>query len=163
MKKITNLILLFSLIISCQKAKVDDRKKQNKNDFSTIELKVERGAFHNDTFILKDTVITFYPEKEQDSDLNQQYYTISEQAISKSERDLFLQKILDAGIWNLNEKYTPEDSCTSNVIITISLTGKTKRIECEDFVRECPDIIKFIESEMVRLHGKGLERIFLPG
>lgn len=163
MKKITTLVLFFTIIVSCQKTIVDKDKDDKKNDFSTLELKVERGAFHNDTFILKDTIVTFYPEEVIDSVEYQQYYKISDQSISKATRDKFIQQILDTDIWNLNEKYTPDGSCTSNLTVTINLNGKTKRIECDDFERGCPSIIKFIESEIVGLHGKNLKRIFLPG
>ena len=166
MKKIIPFILLFSIFVSCQETKKNNTKQDIKTDFSTIELKVERGAFHYDTFILKDTTITFYPESKIDSIENsehQKYYKTSVNIISNSERNTLIQHLLDADIWNLKEKYTPEGSCTSNVVVTIRLNGKTERIQCDDFVRGCPNIIKFIEKEMVRLHGKGLKRIFLPG
>ena len=163
MYKITLFIVLFTTAISCQKSKNDQEKLSDKSDFSTIVLKVERGAFHNDSFVLMDTLITFYPENEMESTEYQAYYMISEEAISKFDRDQLIQKIVDANIWELQDKYTPDESCTSNLTVTISLDGKTKNIICDDFERGCPDIIKFIENKMVRLHGKGLKRIFLPG
>jgi len=166
MKKITKLILLIFMVVSCQKTKVDENKKNDEVDFSTIELRVDRGAFHYDSFVLKDTTIIFYPEKEIDSvktPEHQKYYKTASTSISKSERDQFIQQLLDANIWNLKEKYTPMGECTTNLIITITLNGKTKKIVCDDFNRGCPESIMSIEKEIVRLHGKGLKRIFLPG
>ncbi|MBJ2175152.1 hypothetical protein JBL43_12940 [Aureibaculum sp. A20] len=169
MQKLIVLFLLFTSIVACQKPKVNDSNENNNTDFSTLELKVERGAFHYDTFVLKDSTITFYPQKEMDSlELSdsveyQDYYTTSEKAISKADRDTLVQKIIAADIWDLKEEYTPNESCTSMLTVTFSLNGKTKKIVSEDFDRGCPEIIKYIESELVRLHGKKLKRIFLPG
>lgn len=38
-------------------------EQKSKIDSSSIEITVERGAFHYDKFVLKDTLITFYPSK----------------------------------------------------------------------------------------------------
>ncbi|WP_117885416.1 DUF6438 domain-containing protein [Aureibaculum luteum] len=163
MQKLIVLFLFFTSIVACQKPKVNDSNENNNTDFSTIELTVERGAFHYDTFVLKDTTITFHPQKEMDSVEHQEYYTKSEKHISKADRDVLVQKIIAADIWDLKDKYTPDESCTSMLTVTFSLNGKTKKIVSEDFDRGCPEIIKYIESELVRLHGKELKRIFLPG
>ena len=169
MQKISVLILLFIALLACQKPKINEVKEADKIDFSTVELKVERGAFHYDTFILKDTIITFFPQKEidsteqNDSVKHKDYYIKSEKAILRTDRDALVQKIIAADIWDLKEQYTPNESCTSRLTVRFTLNGKTKKIVSEDFDRGCPEIIKYIESELVRLHGKGLKRIFLPG
>ncbi|MGD1843242.1 MAG: hypothetical protein ACFB0B_20470 [Thermonemataceae bacterium] len=130
-------------------------------DFSTVKITLKRGAFHYDAFILEDTVLTFYPEKELDN--GDKYYQKSVHSISKAERDQLIKKILAADIWQLKEQYTTERSCTSGTEVHFALDGKEKIVTCQDCGSSCPEILRFIENELVRLHGKDLKRIYLPG
>ncbi|GAA4114097.1 hypothetical protein GCM10022393_13380 [Aquimarina addita] len=134
-------------------------------DSSTIVLIVERGAFHYDKFVLKDTILSFYPDTENsiNKDTLASYHTYSTQKVSKTERNQLIKKILESDFFNLKDTYNNQASCNSMLTITLSLGNKHKKILCDDFKRDCPMLLQYLESEIIRLHGYKLKRIFLPG
>ncbi len=165
-------ILLFSFLISS----CGDTNKNNINisgtlkssniqsvDYSNVELIVERGAFHYDKFVLKDTLITFIPTSEITGEGNDKYNHVLEQRISKKERDKLINYIIDNGFFELENTYYSQSSCSSSLKITFKFGDKTKIIVSEDFERECPDLLKHIEKQIIILHDKDLKRISLPG
>ncbi len=164
-KHLPVLLLLFLLACSnTSENKVNITKSENnKNNYSEIVLTVKRGAFHYDKFILKDTIITFYPAKEKLLEKYDKYNYISEQKISKQTRDQFIKHIVDAGFFKLKNKYNSQTTCNSSLIVTLKLGDKTKRIISEDYQRKCPELLKFIEKQIILLHNKKLVRVILPG
>lgn len=132
-------------------------------DYSNILLTIERGAFHYDKFILKDTLITFYPSSENFRMENDNYNQISEQIISKQTRNKFIKKIIEDGFLKLKDSYSNNTSCNSHLTVTFKFNNQSKKIVSEDFERECPELLKFIEQEIIRMHNKNLNRILLPG
>ena len=182
MKPLKFIILLISLsVFACSEPNTKHSSKANNHinievnsksnilsrtsiiDSSSIILTIERGAFHYDKFILKDTIITFYPSTKNLSKENDKYNQFSEQIISKQTRNKFIDKIIGDGFFKLNNSYSSNTSCNSHLTVTLKLNNQTKKIVSEDFQRECPELLKFIEQEIIRMHSKNLKRILLPG
>ncbi|WBU90336.1 hypothetical protein [Cellulophaga omnivescoria] len=172
--------LLFSLLLLClfacnltsnknadkSNGNVDtELEQQSKIDSSSIEITVERGAFHYDKFVLKDTLITFYPPKKSIGigiD-NSNYNQISEQVISTQTRNNLVKKILNDGFFKLKNFYASNTTCNSHLTVTVKFNNQLKKVISEDFDRECPELLKFIEQEVIKMHNKELKRILLPG
>ncbi len=157
------LLLLSAILLSCSKTV----KKKNSNlqaqtvDSNTIELTIKRGAFHYDKFVLKDTVVTFYPSTETVED--DKYNTISSQNISIQQRDELINYILEESFFKLKSRYSNQTTDNSILEVTLKMDGQNKTIECDDFERGCPKILQYIEQQIITLHNKGLKRIYLPG
>ena len=164
--KILSCVILL-LIFACSETNKNNNetgKAENQViDSSKVELIIERGAFHYDKFVLKDTIITFYPSSKSTGIRFDKYNHISEQKISKKKRTEFINYIIDNGIFDLNDTYSNETTCSSSLIITFKFGNQTKKIISEDFDRGCPDLLKFIEKQIILLHNKDLVRIILPG
>ncbi len=169
MKKVFYLLIISFIHISCSSKKTtnSNKEKENNMNFSTFELIVERGAFHYDSFVLKDTILTFFPEKENISNTTnielKKYYEKSEQKISRKQLKKFIEKLQKSNIWELNNNYTCNSTCTSALKVILKIEDKEKTIQCQDFKRDCPEIIQYIEDKLIDLHHKKLKRIFLPG
>lgn len=166
------LLLLIMITICCSNIKDKQSNTTNKKksmaltiDSTAIKLIVKRGAFHYDKFVLRDTTITFYPANERlgNEEEHALYNTISEQKIAKKERNQFIKKILNDGFFDLKDSYQSKTSCNSMLTVSISFNNKSKKVVCDDFIRSCPTLLKFIEQEIIRLHNQKLKRIFLPG
>lgn len=160
--------LILSLVVAIASCTTcNDQGAQNKKEksdgFSGFELTVERGAFHYDKFVLKDMSITFYPSQPNMGEDYKMYCDTSVRQITKVQRDIFAKKIIDGGVLSMKDEYRNHSSCDSHMTITIKYSGKVKKIVCEDYIRGCPGLLQFIEAEIVRLHGKGLKRVVLPG
>ncbi|WP_299674899.1 hypothetical protein [uncultured Tenacibaculum sp.] len=163
MKKSILFLFIITFLINCSRS--IEKKDAILN---SIEIKLERGAFHYDTFILKDTLLSFYPEKLSNNALGNEselakYYQKSEQYISKTQLMNLIQKIETSNIWNLSENYSCESSCTSNLTVHIKYKEQQKTITCEDYKCDCPELLQYLENELIKLHGKDLKRIDLPG
>ncbi|MDO6492875.1 MULTISPECIES: hypothetical protein [unclassified Cellulophaga] len=138
-------------------------EQKSKIDSSNIEITVERGAFHYDKFVLKDTLITFYPSKENIGVDNSDYNQISEKVISVQTRNNLVKKILNDGFFKLKNFYASNTTCNSHLTVTVKFNNQLKKVISEDFDRECPELLKFIEQEVIKMHNKELKRILLPG
>lgn len=132
-------------------------------DFSSAVLKIERGAFHYDQFILKDTTLTFYPSSQKLDEQFNQYNVGSEQKISSETRNRLINHIINNGIFDLKDSYSCKSSCNSELIVTFNFKDQSKKITSEDYQCNCPELLKFIEKEIIRLHNKNLKRVLLPG
>ncbi|WP_128755385.1 hypothetical protein [Aquimarina sediminis] len=150
-------------IKSLQVSKSDTISSKSSMDFSSAVIQVERGAFHYDKFVLKDTVITYYPSSEKFEKKYDAYNYTSEQKISKSTRDSLISYVVNNGFFDLKDSYSSKSSCASQLIVTFKWDNRSKRIVSEDFERDCPELLKYIEAQIVILHHKNLKRIFLPG
>ncbi|SNR14972.1 DUF6438 domain-containing protein [Tenacibaculum jejuense] len=161
-------VFLVLILISCTFIDCSYKKKEQKTQQKSLEITIERGAFHYDTFILKDTLLSFNPEKLDNNVLGNEselakYYQKSEQKISQQQLKQLIQKIEDSNIWRLNNQYGCDRSCTSNLKVTIQLGEKKKIISCDDYKCGCPEILQYLENELIKLQGKDLKRIDLPG
>ena len=156
------LCIIFFSFLSCNSV---EKNKYNEieSSFEGVQLTVERGAFHYDKFILNDTIITFYPEEVINSENSTKYNKVSSTQISKKQRDQFIEELLAKGILKLKSKYTTYDSCTSALKVMFTYKDETKIIQCNDYTRGCPELLQYIENEIIRLHDKNLKRIYLPG
>ena len=173
MKQILLIFISLSLFACNQSNKKSTDKDNNESeleldqptkiDSSSIQITVERGAFHFDKFILKDTLITFYPSKENIGVDNKDYNQISEQAISIQTRNNFVKKIIDDGFFKLKNTYTSNTTCNSHLTVTVKFNNQLKKVVSEDFDRECPALLKYIEKEVIKMHNKKLKRFVLPG
>lgn len=138
-------------------------EQKSKIDSSSIEITVERGAFHYDKFVLKDTLITFYPSKENIGVDNSNYNQISKKIISVQTRNNFVKKILNDDFFKLKNFYASNTTCNSHLTVTVKFNNQLKKVVSEDFDRECPELLKYIEKEIIRMHSKELKRYLLPG
>ncbi len=162
-----SLLLILLIIFSCSESNRKEYMKVKINnqidDSSSIMLTVERGAFHNDKFVLKDTILTFYPSSEKLNKKNDKYNQISEQIISRKQRNKFIDKIIRDGFFKLKNSYSSSTSCNSHLTVTLKVKNQNKKIISEDFERNCPELLKFIEKEIIGMHSKNLIRVLLPG
>ncbi len=161
-------IIIILFILGC--AEINNKNNfskiintKNNIDSSKIELIVERGAFHYDKFVLLDTTITFYPSSNKFDEKYDKYNHILKKNISKQKRNELINYIIDNGFFKMKDEYHNQTSCNSPLIVTFKLGDKTKKIVSDDFERDCPELLKYIENQIVILHNKNLERIFLPG
>ncbi|WP_282087476.1 hypothetical protein [Aquimarina algiphila] len=157
------LLLLPAILFSCSKTveKKDSNTQTQVIDSNLIELTIERGAFHYDRFVLKDTIITFYPSAEMVE--NNKYNVTSSQNITIQQRDELINYLQEKSFFKLKNRYSNQTSDNSILKITLKMNGKNKTIECDDFERGCPEILQYIEQQIIALHNKGLKRIYLPG
>lgn len=166
-KPLLSLLIFIFYFIGCSQQQ-SKMKKESKKE-SSIEIIVERGAFHYDKFVLKDSIVTFYPEKEIEvnsnskNDEQKKYYQKSQQQISKKQLKNILLQLEENDIWKLKDIYKCNSSCTSSLKVILKIDGKEKTIKCQDFKRDCPQIIQYIENQLIELHSKNLKRVMLPG
>ncbi len=157
------MVLLFFVLLIGKACTQKNIKKDPINHNTSAVLIVKRGAFHYDQFILKDTLLTFHPNHEiKISDLTP-YDKKSEKVIAASAKNDFIQSIIDRGFFDLKEYYPCMNSCSSRLTITLTVGNKTKKVIAEDYIRDCPQLLQDIEKEIIKLHGKDLIRIHLPG
>lgn len=153
-------VFLFLIVFfSCKESKTQD-----KINYKTTTLTIKRGAFHYDTFVLKDSVIYFQPNKEQMiGKFSSAYTKASHKVISSATKKKLINHILQADFMKLEAKYPCKSSCTSMLEVSLTINGKTKTVQAEDYQRDCPKLLQWIEKEIIKLHGKDLYRSSLPG
>lgn len=140
------------------KASVEGFQEERK----TYTLKVERSAFHYDSFILKDDTLRYIPQERSDHP-NALYNRPTQRILDSAVTNNLIRKIVHDGFWQLDPTYKSSSSCTSPLKITLQVNEKSKTVICDDFVRDCPELIKYIDQKVVELEGNGLKRIYLPG
>ncbi len=106
--------------------------------------------------------ITFLPESES-KHTEIKYNQTSETKLDTNSTKKFFNEIEKKGFWKLKDNYKAESSCTSELSITLEKDGKTKTVTCDDFKRDCPNLIKYIDKKVVEFEGNDLKRIYLPG
>ena len=134
-----------------------------KNAYITdYKLTVQRGAFHYDSFLMIVDEIRYIPDstsKHKETQYNRHSETKLERDMAKD----FFAEIENRGFWELKNRYRIKSSCTSELIVTLQVNGKSKTVICDDFERDCPNLIKYIDKKVVELEGNNLKRIYLPG
>ncbi|WP_194851799.1 DUF6438 domain-containing protein [Nonlabens antarcticus] len=158
---ICSAICLLLFFASCKSDKNTDSIPPQEDLVNMIIVK--RGAFHYDTFELEDTIVKFIPKDSGMIEEFPQYTMPSETHISKEESNDFFEQIVEMGFFELKDNYKSKTTDNSMLEVSVAYNGKIKTVASEDFQRNCPEVLQFIENEMVRLHGKDLKRRLLPG
>lgn len=164
-------ILMLLVVLSTSCTLLGKKDKQNttkvevieKTKTDVLELHIGRGAFHYDKFILKDSVITYYPTEEGFETGFTQYHKKSSQRISNKEIQDLIDHIKRNTILAMKEEYPSPTSDNSALFITITYNEQVKQIFCEDFERSCPEALQYLERQIIKLHKRDLKRINLPG
>lgn len=162
MKKISTILFLINFLFlrSC----IDKKPVQSTNQptDTNYTLTLKRGAFHDDPFsiILDSLNYTKIDHTYFEDEKNNQNSTVKINSLNAIN---FFKEIDAKGFWTLKSKYTSETSCTSELKITLPIDSQTKTIYCDDFERDCPELLKYIEKKVVELEGQNLNRIYLPG
>lgn len=163
--KIQNPFFLFvclSIALYCtNKGKKADISSEN-NGPKDFRLVLSRGAFHYDRFELTANKIEFIPDSTAQHDMAQ-YSTFSETELDSLLTMAFLKEVEERGFWKLKNTYGSSSSCTSELRVTLEKEKRTKTVICDDFERDCPELIKYIDKKIVELEGNDLKRIYLPG
>ncbi|MCB0478506.1 MAG: hypothetical protein R2799_16175 [Crocinitomicaceae bacterium] len=167
------MLVLFFMGTACQNEGESNIAKFKSNtesgnkviDYSKVILKIERGAFHYDTFIVDQEAVRFLPKEERTgtNKADLKYYTASTTKISKEDFKELIDFVLINDFLRMENYYEDLSSCQSDLKISLTIGDKVKIIHCSDFQRGCPDLIYQIENKVIDLHGKQLQRKFLPG
>ncbi|NER18303.1 hypothetical protein [Spongiivirga citrea] len=156
-KVICIFLLMIGFNFSCQNS-----KKTDTNTTAEKTLVVERGAFHYDVFTIKNDSIFFEPKQIREG-ATSRYYTPFGKKLSKERLDAFFSLLDSDSFMMLNDHYDSNKSDNSILVVTYTFGDNSKTITCEDFERNCPNVMQYIEQHMIRLSGKDLKRINLPG
>lgn len=124
---------------------------------------MDRGGFHYDCFELTPTALYFYPNNEIDSFYLKKYRTFHKVEMDTAVTLAFFRELEARGIWNLKEYYEDESSDTSGLRVIFKADDRETIIECDDYIRSCPELIHYIEEKIIELEGNDLKRIYLPG
>ena len=139
MKLVLSLLVFVIFFAACSESSKGQHNQQKQSndqeikdavvpDTSSVLLKIERGAFHYDKFVLRDTILTFYPSSDQFDSKDEGYNRMSRKTISKEKRNRWARYLIDNGIFDLSPVYANDASCNSELIVTFSFNGQTKKI-----------------------------------
>ncbi|TPN86980.1 hypothetical protein [Aquimarina algicola] len=158
-------VLITSTLTYCLQSKNNNtlnRHLGSKNAHN-IELTLSRGAFHGDAFQLIGNELTHLTNKPENIKINSEYDKNSTVILSDSIINSLVQEINEDHILELDTLYKSNFSCNSMLRVNIKIDTIEKTIFCEDYIRGCPDKLSDLETKLIRLHGKNLKRIYLPG
>ncbi len=150
--------LLISFLVYC--GYNTNKKTTISSDMYTLTVK--RGGYHNDMFQLIGNSIFYFPDS-TDVKTIERFNVSSVTPLEKKVVDSFFSKLESERFWTLNERYRTDTSCSSSIEITLEHDGRSKTVFCEDFGRDCPDLIKYIDQSIVVFEGNDLKWTFLPG
>lgn len=156
------LCLCLALAIYFSKKQDQQLALQNYKPLSNYKLVVNRGAFHYDRFIVTVDKIVYIPLTDSNH-IKAKYNKLSEVLPNDQETKSFFDKIESEGFFKLKNIYEATSSCTSKLEVSIELNGKIKSVSCDDFERDCPELVKYINQKVVELEGNDLKRIYLTG
>lgn len=164
MKYIYPKLLFICLAIAVYCNNKSDKQKtigasHPKNEYRLV---VKRGAFHYDRFDITKNKIRYTPDSSSSKEIDT-YNSHSETYLDSLPTIGFFKKIEADGFWNLKDRYRSESTCASQLIITLTVNEKSKTVICDNFERDCPDLIKYIDRKVVELQGNDLKRIYPPG
>ncbi|WP_273567842.1 hypothetical protein [Maribacter halichondriae] len=157
-----------ALLIFIALAKYYDRNPNvskvdvNEKNYKSYKLLVERGAFHDDSFQLTFDSIVFVPSANSFHDV-EKYILYNTVSLDSSLTINFFKELEYEGFWKLKDTYKTESSCTSQLRVTLMKGQKSKTVLCDDFERDCPELMKYIDKKVVELEGNDLKRFYLPG
>jgi len=156
------LFICLAIAIYCNNKPDKQKKTGTLTPNNKYALIVKRGVFHNDSFEITKNKISYTPDSSSSKEVGK-YNNYSETFLDTLSTIGFFKKIEADGFWNLKDTYRSESSCTSQLIITLKVNEKSKTVICDDFERDCPNLIKYIDRKVVELQGNDLNRIYLPG
>lgn len=162
--KLSNTLLLCFVLAVCLFVykKKESNKPQMASPVQEFELIVSRGAFHYDCFELTPTSLSYFPEQNSQH-LDAKYKNPSKVTLNREIVETFILEIETRGFWDLKTNYRSTSSCSSELRVTLFMNGTYKSIRCDDYEKDCPEILKFIEQKIVELEGNNLKRVYLPG
>jgi len=141
----------------------ENRKSAVKSEsFKSYKLVVKRGPFHYDSFVMSIGQIQYLRNKNQKHGV-EKYNKSSPGKIDSMKALNLFREIEQKGFWKLKNHYKTTSSCTSELAVTLEKDKEAKTVICDDFERDCPDLIKYIDKKVVELEGNDLKRIYLPG
>lgn len=156
------LCICLALVLYCSKKSDSNKPNPKPSALKHYKITVNRGAFHYDRFELTSEKITFLPESESKHP-EVKYNKTSETKLDTDSTKKFFKEIEKKGFWKLKDNYKAGSSCTSELKVTLKKEGKSKTVICDDFERDCPDLIKYIDKKAVEFEGNDLKRIYLQG
>lgn len=130
--------------------------------YSSYSVSVSRGAFHYDAFLLEGNVVQHIPDTTANPE-HEKYALHTTVMLDSAAVHLFVSEIENQGFWDLDDSYPTQTSCTSSLTVTVRKGTISKAVSCEDYIENCPDLLKYIEQKIVELEGNELKRIYLPG
>ncbi len=139
------------------------RKKQNTlQNTMPYTLTMVRGGFHKDAFQIIGNSIFYLPDTTASKSIDR-YNKPTIKVLNDTERNAVFEHLEQNGFWELKSNYTTSASCTSSVTVTLEQGARKKTVVCQDFDRDCPDLVKYIDQKMVQLEGNQLKWVFMPG
>ncbi|GAA0872175.1 hypothetical protein GCM10009117_13220 [Gangjinia marincola] len=149
---------------SLQKAKsILTSTKIDSSDFSHLKLTLTRGAFHWDSFELKGNELTYIPSKSDYLEDYPEYQNESMVRLSDGAVIALINDLMDNGIFEMDSLYENLTTCNSMIEVEFLFIDSKIKIKCSDYQKGCPEILTQLEDRLIKLHGKGLKRIVLPG
>lgn len=172
MKEILFVLPQLIFFYSCNNNSVSGELIQ-KDDIKEIELILKRGAFQYNRFELKGTELSYIPSDTlrvcNFPEYNKESKVILEDGIVLN----LVNNLIEQEIFALDSVYTNiitdslgnkmEFTCTSSLELYLKAPQRSIKIHCYDYQRACPAMLYDLEKELVKLHGKNLKRIRLPG
>ncbi|NHF60867.1 hypothetical protein FK220_016050 [Flavobacteriaceae bacterium TP-CH-4] len=129
---------------------------------ATYKITMKRGGLHQDAFQVVGNNLRYIPDSTS-SKIFERYNIPSLKKMDNQVVLEFFKNIEQLGFWKLNDEYRTDASCTSSLIVTVEQNGRIKTVRCDDFERNCPPVIKYIDQKVVELEGNYLIWTFLPG
>jgi uncharacterized lipoprotein NlpE involved in copper resistance len=171
LKTIISLIVLTLTLLSCNAKEENKTINQeafiNKTPIDSVKEKLtivlERGAFHYDSFTVKDSILNYIPEGNLRLDKENSYSNPVEITITKEQRKELIDLINSQGFWSYKKEYKAISSCTSGTSVSVALGDKKITIVSDDYKWDCPKGLLLLEQKLIELTGKDLQRINLPG
>lgn len=137
--------------------------KIDSSDFTHVKLTLTRGAFHWDSFELKGNELTYIPSKSGYLKEYPEYQNKSMVRLSDSIVVTLVNDLINNGIFEMDSLYESMTTCDSMLEVELFLIDSKIKIKCNDYQRGCPEILTQLEDRLIKLHGKALKRIVLPG
>ncbi len=138
------------------------KKKNTTQNTLPYTLTMERGGFHQDAFQIIGNSIFYVPDSTVSKTIDR-YNRPTIKVLNDTVVTTFLAAIEQQRFWGLDDTYGTDASCTSSITVTLEQGDQKKTVICQDFDRNCPALIKYIDQKMVELEGNQLKWIFLPG
>ena len=156
------------LLVACSSSNIDDTTffQKNKKSADNWRITLYRGTNLQEHFVLTTGKIVYRPHfvdfpigcKDADS----LHFHRSETVLDTVTARRFFYEIQEKGLLKLpTYSENPKYCCNSSTIV-IFQRGKFQKIFIsEDFEKNCPQLLQYIEKQMIAFHGKGLGRKYV--
>lgn len=138
---------------------------ENQISMDSVAIILTRGAFHNDSLILKGNSLVYLPSPDMVciEAMQNDYFVKSTTLLADSTVYRLIAKLTIGGVFDLEHHYATSWSCTSLTKVDVKIGQQQTTITSDDWRNDCPELLIWLEDELVELHGKGLKRVYLPG